>query len=145
MKTLVLALVFAVLSVVTPSCKTPGSPPPTDVGSLDGGVSTPAPVNCISGVASQAIADAQARAITVISNGVTSSSAESVILKNLEGLAYDLIPGALECALRYLGIKLDYDAAHATGPVATEKMAEAKIARAYIRKHEITFTAPPTN
>lgn len=146
MKRLALFVVLAAVVLTLNSCKTPtpgGTPRPIDVGGqMDDGGAAPAPVNCVSGVTQHAIADAQQRAITVISYGINIGSAEAVILKSLEGLAVDLVPGALACALSYLGIKLDYDAVHAKSEVATEKAAEAKIARLYLRKHGITFSQP---
>jgi hypothetical protein len=146
MKSAALVLIFAVTSMVAHSCKTPGGPAPVDVSVVQDGGAPVAPrqVNCLTGVNEQAIADAQIRAITLIEKGVNIGSAESVIFKGLEGLAFDLIPGALECALSYLGIKLSYDSSHASGQVKDDKALEAKIARDYLRAHKVVFEPSST-
>lgn len=120
--------------------------PPVVTPTVDADAGTVAiPVSCVTGVTQQAIADAQQRAITIIAAGVTSGFTVAAIVGSLEALALDIAPNALACALQYLGIKLDYDAQHATGLQAQQKAAESAVARAYLKKHGVVFSSPAPN
>lgn len=137
MKTLHLAIAIGIclLCSVTGCPKNPPGGPPT---SLDGGA--PVSVSCAKDVGQSAIADAIARVDTVIAQGVSGGAVEATIIKNLEALATDLGPAAIACALQYVGIKFSYDADHIGDPGgAATKAAESKVARDYLKQHQVTF------
>lgn len=141
MKTPRAFLILVVLTVLGTAC--PKNPPGGVPTTVDGG-STPTTVNCAKDVGQSAIADAIARVDTVIAQGVNGGSVEGAIIKNLEGLAVDVGPAALACALQYVGIKFSYDAAHISDPATSNiKTTESKVAQDYLTQHQITFAPSP--
>lgn len=135
MRNIVLSLILAASFSACVPHNPPGGPPTA----ADAGTTA---VNCVSGVAQAAIADAVARVDTVIASGVASGAAEAVIIKQLEGLAVDLGPQAFACALQYVSAKFSYDANHSGGPVAANKAYESQVAHDYLDRHAIVFAVP---
>jgi len=96
-------------------------------------------IDCLKDVGQDAVSDAIARVNTTIATGLASGAVEAVILRNLAGLAADVGPKALACAVQYVSLKLKFDAHNATGDVAKTKEAEAQIAADYIAQHQLRF------
>jgi len=129
-----LALLVSLLFV--PAC--PQTPPPVDPG--DPGATKSDPIDCFKDVEQDAIACAIGRVNTTIASGLAGGSVEAVILKNLAGLAVEVGPKALACAVQYVALKLKFDADHAGGVTASTKAAEAQIASDYISQHQLVFS-----
>jgi len=128
-------LVLIVATLALGAC--PQTPPPVDPGSPT--ATTDAPIDCLKDVGQDAISSAIGRVNTTIASGLAGGSVESVIIASLEGLAVDVGPKALACAIQYVSLKLKFDADHAAGDVAARKDAEAKVAADYIAQHGLLF------
>jgi hypothetical protein len=132
-------LIAATLTLA--SCKTPGVPDTGVPGSVDGGAPFSV-VDCFAGVGQRAVADAVARINTVIVTGVSSGAIDTVILRQLAGLAGDVAPDAFACAMQYVASKLHFDSLHDTGDPAIASERGSIIARKFIDQAGYKF-APP--
>ncbi len=129
-----LALVVALVSLS--AC--PQTPPPVDPGTPTADSTA---VDCLKDVGQDAVSETIGRVNTTIASGLAGGSVESVIIANLEGLAVDVGPKVLACAIQYVSLKLKFDADHATGKVASTKEAQAAVARDYLARHHVVFAA----
>lgn len=130
------AVLFLVVSVL--SCRTPGTPT-VDVPAASDGGAVAKPVNCAAQLLQTAIAAATARANDFFAEGLS----KVVLFKDLAGLAVDVGPPALACALQYLTGKFASDALNANTPQASAEYQKRRdLAAEFIAQQGYTFAAP---
>jgi len=130
-----LTTIIAALAIGLVSFACPQTPPPVDPGSPTA-TTGDSPIDCLKDVGQDAVSDAIARVNTTIASGISSGSVEAIIIRNLEGLAVDVGPKVLACAVQYVALKLKFDADHASGGASADK---AAVARDYLAKHPTVF------